>query len=42
MALAIVECQNENTQMIKHLLQTFNKCLQHTQGLTTINLTHME
>ena len=33
MALAIVECQNENTQMIKHFLQTFNKCLQHYTGI---------
>ena len=32
MALAIMECQNENTQMIKHFLQTFNKCLQDYTG----------
>ena len=33
MALAIMECQNENTQMIKHFLQTFNKCLQDYTGI---------
>ena len=33
MALAIMECQNENTQMIKHLLQIFNKCLQDYTGI---------
>ena len=33
MALAIMECQNKNTQMIKHFLQTFNKCLQDYTGI---------
>ena len=33
MALAIMECQNENTQTIKHFLQTFNKCLQDYTGI---------
>ena len=33
MDLAIMECQNENTQMIKHFLQTFNKCLQDYTGI---------
>ena len=33
MALTIVECQNGNTQMIKHFLQTFNKCLQDYTGI---------
>ena len=28
MALAIMECQNKNRQMIKHFFQTFNKGLQ--------------
>ena len=32
-ALAIMECQNENTQMTKHFLQTFNKCLQDYTGI---------
>ena len=32
-ALAILKCQNENTQMIKHFLQTFNKCLQDYTGI---------
>ena len=34
MALVIMECQKENTQMIKHFLQTFNNCL---QGYTRID-----
>ena len=33
MALAIMECQNKNTQMIKHFLQTFTKCLQDYTGI---------
>ena len=33
MALAIMECQNENTQMIKDFLQTSNKCLQDYTGI---------
>ena len=33
MALAIMECQNKNTQMMKHFLQTFNKCLQDYTGI---------
>ena len=33
MALAIMECHNKDTQMIKHFLQTFNKCLQHYTGI---------
>ena len=33
MALAIIEHQNKNTQMIKHFLQTFNKCLQGYTGI---------
>ena len=28
-----MECHNENTQMIKHFLQTFNKCLQDYTGI---------
>ena len=32
-ALAIMECQNKNTQMIKHFLQTFKKCLQDYTGI---------
>ena len=33
MALAIMECENENTQKMKHFLQTFNKCLQDYTGI---------
>ena len=33
MALAIMEGKNENTQMIKHFLQTINKCLQDYTGI---------
>ena len=33
MALVIMECQNENTQVIKHFFQTFNKCLQDYTGI---------
>ena len=41
MALAIMECQNEKTQMIKHFLQTFTNVYKITQGLMTTNLTGM-
>ena len=41
MALSIMECQNENTQMIKHFLQTFNKCLQDYTGIDDYKFDHL-
>ena len=33
MNLAIMGCHNKNTQMIKHFLQTLNKCFQDYTGI---------
>ena len=41
MALAIMECQNENRQMIKYSFKHLTNVYRITQGLMTTNVTHM-